>query len=264
MRHAIRPSIDPRARWRVAVLAAPDDALRPLRDAIANAGGHVALELPPRVNCLRALGDAAIDVIVLRPPRAAGAHPDLVSFTTAGHPIVLYTPDTSRALLARAARAGVMALLVEPLHPPQLAATLDLAVARFGDCEALRRKLADRKVIERAKGRLMALASVTEEDAFRWLRTSAMHARRHLVDVARAVIEAAPADGSPPAEGSPVAGERAMDPHPEAVKRLDGVLASISLPGLRRLPDISALRTAASSGAPPRRFATVIQRSHRG
>ena len=91
-----------------------------------------------------------------------------------------------------AARSGVAAFLVAPLQPAQLAPTLDLAVARFSDREVLRQKLADRKVIERAKGRLMTVARLSEDDAFRWLRTRAMQTRSTLADVAHMVLGNAP------------------------------------------------------------------------
>jgi response regulator NasT len=81
-----------------------------------------------------------------------------------------------------------MACLVPPIRPLQLAATLDLAVARFRDAEALRQRLPDRKVIERAKGRLMAQHGLTEEQAFRRLRRAAMDAQRPLAEMASAVL----------------------------------------------------------------------------
>jgi len=118
-------------------------------------------------------------------------------------PVVLFTHDTSRSLIKLAARSGVAAFLVAPLQPPQLAPTLDLAVARFEECEVLRRKLADRTVIERAKGRLMASHGLSEDDAFRCLRTRAMATRSTLGDVARDVTENGVAALTPsPADGS--------------------------------------------------------------
>jgi ANTAR domain len=48
-----------------------------------------------------------------------------------------------------------MAFLIKPLRRGQLAATLDLAVARFRETQRLKQALEERKVIERAKGRLM-------------------------------------------------------------------------------------------------------------
>jgi response regulator NasT len=52
----------------------------------------------------------------------------------------------------------------------------------------LRQTLEDRKVIERAKGRLMQRHSLTEEQAFQRLRRAAMDTRRPMVDIARAVL----------------------------------------------------------------------------
>ena len=51
-----------------------------------------------------------------------------------------------------------MAYLLKPLRPAELAPALDLAVARFAETRQLRRTLEERKVIERAKGRLMEQA----------------------------------------------------------------------------------------------------------
>ena len=73
-----------------------------------------------------------------------------------------------------------MACLIEPVRAAQVALTLDLAVARFRDLQALRQALADRKVIERAKGLLMARYGLLEDDAFRRLRRSAMDTQRPL------------------------------------------------------------------------------------
>ena len=81
-----------------------------------------------------------------------------------------------------------MACLIEPLRAAQVAPTIDLAVARFRDARALRQALADRKVIERAKGLLMAQERLTEDEAFRRLRRSAMDTQRPLAEIARAIL----------------------------------------------------------------------------
>jgi len=169
--------------------------------AVIQAGGRIVLAASLRIVGSRQIRRAAPDVLIVCPETER--YPDLVPFTSSGCPVVLFTHDTSRPLLKLAARAGVAAFLVAPLQPSQLAPTLDLAVARFEECEALRRKLADRTVIERAKGRLMASHSLTEDDAFRWLRNRAMATRSTLGDVARdvtatgvAALTRSPADPS--------------------------------------------------------------------
>ena len=72
---------------------------------------------------------------------------------------------------------------------------LQQALARFDQFQALKRelddmeeKLANRKVIERAKGILMQGRNLSEEDAYRALRTQAMQTSARLVTVARQVV----------------------------------------------------------------------------
>ncbi len=81
-----------------------------------------------------------------------------------------------------------MAFLLKPLRPAELAPVLDLAIARFKDTRALKQSLEGRKVIERAKGTLMARLGLTEDEAFRRLRRAAMDSRRPMVDIAKALL----------------------------------------------------------------------------
>ena len=66
-------------------------------------------------------------------------------------------------------------------------AEIELVVAQR---DAAREQLADRKVIERAKGVLMAQASLTESQAYTQMRRTAMREARKLVDVARDLLVA--------------------------------------------------------------------------
>ena len=106
----------------------------------------------------------------------------------AGYPVVLFTSHTGQELVDRARSAGVIAYLLKPLRAAELAPVLDLAVARFRETCELRRSLDDRKVIERAKGRLMARYHLSEDEAFHRLRRAAMDSRRPMVDIAKALL----------------------------------------------------------------------------
>jgi len=50
--------------------------------------------------------------------------------------------------------------------------------------------LADRKVIERAKGILMAAKSLSEQEAYVLMRKAAMDQKRRLAEIARAIVTA--------------------------------------------------------------------------
>lgn len=110
-------------------------------------------------------------------------------------PIVLLTGRTDPAVIGRARDAGVMAFLVKPLREEELGPAVELAVARFGEFEAVRRENADlrraiesRKLVERAKGILMAREGLSERDAFRKIQKASMDSRKPMAAVAEAVL----------------------------------------------------------------------------
>jgi response regulator NasT len=52
-----------------------------------------------------------------------------------------------------------------------------------------RQALADRRLVERAKGILIDALALSEPEAFRRIQRTARHRNMHLVDVARQIIE---------------------------------------------------------------------------
>ena len=180
-------------RWRVAVLDDDDRFSAALDSAIRVAGGQTAAEGSRAAGALDLLQGACADVAIVAAQLPDGAAIGVAAEATSavGCPVVLVGRETPLPLVARALEAGVMAFLLKPLRRAQLALTLDLVVARFRETQRLRRALEDRKVIERAKGRLMERERLSEDEAFRRLRTAAMNARRPMVDIAQEVLAGA-------------------------------------------------------------------------
>lgn len=178
-------------RWRVALLGETLQARASLAEAIHRTGGTVVLARVSTSEGLEALNRARPDVAIVAPqPTWHGGALLLRLRDQACCPVVLLAQGPSRRLLDEALEGGVMACLIEPVRAVQLASTLDLAVARFREMQGLRQALTDRKVIERAKGLLMAREGLTEDEAFRRLRRSSMDTQRPLADTARAVLGA--------------------------------------------------------------------------
>jgi two-component system, response regulator PdtaR len=177
-------------RWKVAILDDHERSRAALRAAIWAAGGEVAGEAFRAADAMavvqRTKPDVAIFAVGL--PDGDGVAVATEVITKAACPVVLFTSHTDENLTERAREAGVMAYLLKPLRPAELAPALDLAVARFREARELRQSLEDRKVIERAKGRLMERHALTEEQAFQRLRRAAMDSRRPMVEIARAVL----------------------------------------------------------------------------
>jgi two-component system, response regulator PdtaR len=177
-------------RWRVAVLDDDDRSRATLGDEILSAGGRTAAEGTHCEGALALLRESKPDVAIVSAQLPDGDTMAMAAQATAtvGCPVVLFARQASPALMARALRAGVMAFLLKPLRRGQLAPTLDLAVARFQEVRRLRRALEDRKVIERAKGRLMERERLGEAEAFRRIRTAAMNSRRPMIAVAEEIL----------------------------------------------------------------------------
>ena len=177
-------------RWRVAIVDDHERSRAALRAAIWAAGGDVAGEASRCADALalikRSTPDVAIFAVGL--PDGDGAATAAQVTAAADCPVVLFTSHTDPDLVERARSAGIMAYLLKPLRPAELAPALDLAVARFKETRELRQNLEGRKVIERAKGTLMSRYGLSEEEAFRRLRRAAMDSRRTMVDIAKALL----------------------------------------------------------------------------
>jgi two-component system, response regulator PdtaR len=104
-------------------------------------------------------------------------------------PVVVVTGVEDRSLIARSATSGVGAYLTKPIDSRALEAALELATARHDELVEARQALEDRKLVERAKGLLMAALDISEPDAFRRLQLTARERNLRLADVAARIVE---------------------------------------------------------------------------
>ncbi len=111
-------------------------------------------------------------------------------------PVVVLTGLDAPEVLDRSIEAGVLAHLTKPVDDRQLDAALRLAAARAAELEALRAEvdttrqaLADRKLVEHAKGILIAGLGLTEPEAFGRIQATARSRNLRLTEVARTIVE---------------------------------------------------------------------------
>ncbi|WP_341701894.1 ANTAR domain-containing protein [Ferrovibrio sp.] len=110
-------------------------------------------------------------------------------------PVVMFVDQSDEGMIEQAMQAGVSAYVIDGLNAKRVKPVLDVAIARFREFQALRDELkktkatlAERKLIDRAKGLLMRERSLTEDEAYAALRKLAMDRQQRLVDVAEALI----------------------------------------------------------------------------
>jgi len=110
-------------------------------------------------------------------------------------PVLMLTAFSQRELVDRARDAGVMAYVLKPFTINDLVPAIEIAISRHLQMKSLAAEVADlhdrletRKLIDRAKGILMAALNLTEPQAFSWIQKAAMDRRLTMKEVAQAVI----------------------------------------------------------------------------
>ena len=130
---------------------------------------------------------------------------DLVAVqSTAPTPVVLFAADDASTSIQRAVQAGVSAYVVDGVTPTRVRSILEAAMARFRQFKALaeelqrtRSQLTERKVVERAKGIVMAQRGLSEDAAYKLMRKTAMDRNKRMVDIADSIISASDLLGAP-------------------------------------------------------------------
>jgi two-component system, response regulator PdtaR len=110
-------------------------------------------------------------------------------------PVILVSAYHDPQLIQRAEANHVMGYLVKPIGQADLAPAIAVATRRFQEMQTLRKEagdlkqaLADRKIIEQAKGLLMKVTGAEEKDAFHRLQQLAAERNQKLIDAAQSVI----------------------------------------------------------------------------
>jgi AmiR/NasT family two-component response regulator len=111
-------------------------------------------------------------------------------------PAIVVSAYSEGDLLQRAGDAPVFGYLVKPVSSESLAAQIEVAIRRFAEHEQLTREnaalgqtLAERKLIERAKGLLMRHLKMDEPGAHKRLQQESQKRRIPMAELAKRLIE---------------------------------------------------------------------------
>ncbi|HMV54041.1 MAG TPA: ANTAR domain-containing protein [Rhodocyclaceae bacterium] len=168
--------------------------------SLALAGHQVAAVLPSAIDLVRHVEATRPDVILIEtdsPTRDTLEHLSVLDRANP-RPIVMFAQDADSQAIRKAVQAGVSAYVVDGVEASRIKPVLDVAVAQFESHLALRnelaqsnRKLAERKLVDRAKGMLMKARSLSEDDAYHALRKLAMERGKTIAAVSQDVIDMA-------------------------------------------------------------------------
>lgn len=110
--------------------------------------------------------------------------------------ILLLTAYSQRELIEKAKDSGVTAYLVKPVTEADLFPAIEMAMnqkRKFDslteDIRSLKKKMEERRIIEKAKGKVMAKKKLSEEEAYQWLREQSMKKRISLKSLSEQILK---------------------------------------------------------------------------
>lgn len=174
----------------------PDRAVM-VEERLWSSGFEVSLVIPSATGLLFQIEQVRPDVVLIdleSPDRDV-----LESLSIINHhnptPVVMFTQQDDPEFIDQAVSAGISTYLVGGINPDQVKPIIDVAMAQFkafqslrSELDSTRAQLEDRKLIEQAKGLLMAHRKLTEEEAHRLLTKLAMDTNQKLPAVATTIL----------------------------------------------------------------------------
>lgn len=185
---------------KVAVVEADRERALMIVDSLREAGDYDVTVVGDAARLSRRLSELSPDVVLIdisNPDRDALEEMALASDPTQ-RPVAMFVDQSDTQTTRAAIEAGVSAYVVDGLRKERIKPVIDAAVARFQmfarmriELETTKAALAERKIIDRAKGLLMKARGLSEDEAYALLRKTAMDQSRKVADVARALVTAA-------------------------------------------------------------------------
>jgi two-component system, response regulator PdtaR len=181
------------------VLIAEDEAIirLDLKEMLEEEGFEVVGEASDGDAAVRLAGEQDPDLVIMdiKMPGLDGlsAAERIVADDIAA--VLILTAFSQRDLVQRAAQAGAIGYLVKPFQKSDLVPAIEVALARHAELSAVRKESGDltqqletRKLVDRAKGKLMDERGMAEAEAFRHIQKTAMDQRRSMRAVAEAIL----------------------------------------------------------------------------
>ncbi|MBH1969759.1 ANTAR domain-containing protein [Moraxellaceae bacterium AER2_44_116] len=168
-----------------------------LRAALIQAGCEIVEEVSSALMIPKKVAELRADVVIIDTESPSRDVLEQICVVTQDEPrpIVMVSEDTQPSAIKAAIKAGVSAYVVEDIDKHRLSAVLEIAQARFEMDQSLMQqirqaesRLNERKIVERAKGLLMQLRSMSESEAYHAMRKIAMDRNIRIVDVAQKLL----------------------------------------------------------------------------
>jgi len=168
-----------------------------LHDTLIAEGYHDLVKIDCSDDIFKKASDAKADLLIVNVTEPSSKILTQLKYINDVYPIpvVVFSEKGDSNTIQMALQAGVSSFIVDGLSARRVRHVLDVALARFYNYSKLREELAktkenlaNRKVIEKAKGIIMQQRHCSEDEAYNLLRKIAMDRNQKLSDVATSLI----------------------------------------------------------------------------
>jgi response regulator NasT len=184
---------------RLKILVAEDDPVirLGLKSYLAHLGHDAFLAANGR-EALNLVRSTALDMALLdiQMPMTDGLEAAKTIARKYPMPMIIITAYSEKDLIEKAAQLPIQGYLIKPVNERDLAAAIPIALARYEETQALTREKAEleesletRKLVDRAKGKLMQ-GGLSEEDAYLTIQRQAREGRMTMKQAAEAILSA--------------------------------------------------------------------------
>jgi response regulator NasT len=180
------------------ILIADDESIIRLGlKAMLNEMGHEVLAASNGREALQMAQHHQLDLAILdiKMPFTDGLQAAKALARTQPMPILLLTAFSEQDLIEQAADLPIQGYLIKPIKAEELTAAITVATRRFADAQTLQQRadqledeLLTRKLIDRAKGKLMA-TGLSEEEAYQAIQQRARSNRQSMRQVALTILQ---------------------------------------------------------------------------
>jgi two-component system, response regulator / RNA-binding antiterminator len=171
-----------------------------LEEGLRAAGVERVIVIPEGADLMARLAEVDPDIVVIdleNPSRDVLEQMVQIS-RPVERPVAMFVDHSDAAMMQAAVDAGVSAYVIDGLKAERVKSIVDVAIARFNAFARLQRELADartelaeRKLIDRAKGIVMKAKGLSEDEAYALLRRTAMNRKCKISDIAQSIITSA-------------------------------------------------------------------------
>jgi AmiR/NasT family two-component response regulator len=188
-------------RMTTALLFAPRPLLYATLEADLQAAGISVLGAVQEVpRLVQSVVQHAPDVVICAVPHPHASWFDSIALIdkVAPCPVLVFTSDFNAKHIEKSVQCGIHGYVIDGYASHRIRPLIQLAQARFTQTQEMQRaheeiatRLDERKNVDRAKGILMRAQHLSDDDAFRVLRNSAMRSNQRLGQLSEHIIHSA-------------------------------------------------------------------------